>query len=108
MSQSQPKKNPPEKKITPVPNGVSAVIWLNQVDSDNGPPRVFRSITIETRRYFDRKANEWKSSPSISPTDLPILVYALEQARDYVFSEPLPGQGSAAAREPGDDEDVPY
>jgi len=34
-------------------------------------------------------------------------VCALEQARDFVFSEPLPGQDRDASREPAD-EDVPY
>lgn len=107
MSQTQAKKNPPEKKISPIGSGISVAIWLNQAETSRGV-RHFRSITIEPRRYYDRKAKEWKDSSSFGPADLPLLLYALEQARDYVFSEPLPGQDSGATREPGDDDDVPY
>ena len=107
MPQSQTKKNPPEKKISPVNSGVSVAIWLNQAETERGV-RHFRSITIEPRRYYDRKEKKWKDSSSFGPADLPLLLYALEQARDYVFSEPLPGQDPAGSREPADDGDVPY
>lgn len=103
---SAAKKNPPEKKISPVNSGISVAIWLNEVETDQGK-RCFRSVTISPRRYHDRKTGEWKDSPSFGPADLPLLLYALEQARDYVFSEPLPGQGRDTGSEPVD-EDVPY
>lgn len=106
MPQPQQKKNPPEKKISPVNSGITVAIWLNEAKSDRGP-RYFRTITIEPRRYKDRTTGEWKDSGSFGPVDLPLLLYALEEARDYVFSEPLPGQDAAAASERTDDE-VPY
>ncbi len=84
-------KNRPEKKITPVNSGISVAIWLNSADTETGK-RYYRSVTIEPRRYYDKTAGEWKDSPSFSAADLPLLLYALEQARDFVFSEPLPDQ----------------
>ena len=107
MANSHTKKNRPEKKISPVNSGISVVIWLNKVETDNGI-RHFRSVTIEPRRYYDRKDGEWKDSSSFGPADLPLLLYALEQARDFVFSEPLPEQEKSSGRELGDDEQVPY
>ena len=106
MPKAQP-KNRPEKKISAVNSGITVAIWLNQVETDKGT-KSFRSITIEPRRYFDRKSKEWKDASSFGPADLPLLLYALEQARDYVFSEPLPGQEKAEGREPGDSDEVPY
>lgn len=103
------KKNPPEKKFSAVNSGVSVAIWLNQVETEKGT-QSFRSVTIEPRRYFDRKDGVWKSSASFGPADIPLLLFALEQARDYVFSEPLPGQRGEAEREPSDENSdyVPY
>ena len=42
MSQSQSKKNPPEKKISPIGSGISVAIWLNQAETERGL-RHFRS-----------------------------------------------------------------
>lgn len=103
---SSEKKRPPEKKISPVNSGISVAIWLNEVQTDNGT-RFFRSITIEPRRYKDRRTGKWEDASSFGPVDLPLLLYALEQARDYVFSEPLPGQDRDASSESAG-EDVPY
>lgn len=107
MANSQSKKNPPEKKISPVNSGINVVIWLNEVETEKGT-RYFRSVTIEPRRYFDRNSGAWKSSSSFGPADLPLLLYALEQARDFVFSEPLPGQDRSTDHETGGDDQPPY
>ena len=103
-------KNRPEKKISPVNSGLSVAIWLNSVETDEGT-RQFRTLTIAPKRYRDRNSGEWKDSSAYSPSDLPLLIYALEQARDFVFSEPLPGHkeepsAEAPAKEPEDE--VPY
>lgn len=107
MPNSHAKKNPPEKKIAPVNSGIGVAIWLNETETDKGT-RYFRTITIEPRRYFDRSSGTWKSSPSFGPADLPLLLYALEQARDFVFSEPLPGQDKSSGHEAEGDEQPPY
>ena len=100
------KRKPPEKKISPVNSGINVAIWLNEVQTASGT-RFYRTITIEPRRYKDRKTGKWEDATSFGPIDLPLLLYALEQARDYVFSEPLPGQDRDASRDTID-EDVPY
>lgn len=81
----------PEKKIGPFHSGLGLAIWLNTVETERGP-RFFRSITIAPRRYRDPKTGEWKDAQSYRPVDLATLTLALEAARQYIASTPLPGQ----------------
>lgn len=84
----------PEKKIGPFAAGVGVAIWLNQVETAEGPPRPMRSITIAPRRYFDKESNQWKDASSYNPSDLPALIFALTQAQAYCYTTPLPGEES--------------
>lgn len=92
-----PKKPPatlprrPEKKFGPFHNGIGLAIWLNRIETENGP-RYFRSITFNARRYRDEKTGEWKDAASFRPVDLATLEMALNHARQYIASVPLPGQ----------------
>lgn len=88
-------RSPPEQKIGPFAGGIGVAIWLNTVDTDDGPKQ-FRSITIAPRRYQDRQTGEWKDAGSYNPSDLPALIFALTKAQEYVFTKPLPGQESGA------------
>ncbi len=88
---SRPSRSPPEKKIGPFSGGIGVAIWLNTAETDDGPKQ-FRSITIAPRRYQDRETGEWKDAGSYNPSDLPALIFALQKAQEYVFTEPLPGQ----------------
>lgn len=81
----------PEKKIGPFHNGLGIAIWLNTVETDTGL-RYFRSITIAPRRYLDPKDGQWKDAKSYRPVDLATLTLALEAAKSYCSSTPLPGQ----------------
>jgi len=81
----------PEKKIGPFHNGLGIAIWLNAVETDQGI-RYFRSITIAPRRYRDPKDGQWKDAKSYRPVDLATLTLAMEAARHYCASTPLPGQ----------------
>src|SRR5262245_40077837 len=81
----------PEKKIGPFHNGLGVAIWLNAVETDKGL-RYFRSITIAPRRYLDPKDGAWKDAKSFRPVDLSTLELALNAARQYCQSTPLPGQ----------------
>jgi hypothetical protein len=81
----------PEKKYGPFHNGLGIAIWLNCVETANGP-RYFRSITLAPRRYREPKTGEWKDAASYRPVDLATLELALAQARQYIASTPLPGQ----------------
>jgi len=92
--QTRQSRSPPEKKIGPFAGGIGVAIWLNSVDTDDGPKQ-FRSITIAPRRYQDRETGEWKDAGSYNPSDLPALIFALTKAQEYVFTKPLPGQEDA-------------
>lgn len=96
-------KHRPEKKFGPYPGGLGLAIWINQVETDDGP-REIRSITIAPRRYRDRESGEWRDAPSFRPSDLPALIYALTKAQDYIYSTPL----SAESGKENGDEEIPY
>jgi|ERR1051326_3467555 hypothetical protein len=79
----------PERKIGPFHNGLGIAIWLNTVDTDEGP-KFFRSVTIAPRRYR-AKDGQWRDAKSYRPVDLATLTLALDAARQYCASTPLPG-----------------
>jgi hypothetical protein len=96
--------HPPEKKIGPYGGGgISVAIWLNRVETDDGP-REIRSLTISPRRYKDRETGEWRDAPSLRPSDLPALIFALQKAQEYVYTTPLPTEVSDDQGEG----DIPY
>lgn len=81
----------PEKKYGPFQGGCGLAIWLNEVKTQDGP-RFFRSVTVQPRRYRDRKTGKWKDAVSLRPSDIPALVLAMESAQRYIADTPLPGQ----------------
>jgi len=81
----------PEQKYGPFHGGVGVAIWLNEVQTEQGP-RFFRSLTIAPRRYRDAKTGEWKDATSLRSTDLPALILALTAAHQFMMGVPLPGQ----------------
>lgn len=81
----------PEKKFGPFNDGIGIAVWLNDVETEQGI-RYFRSITISPRRFFDPKDRTWKDAKSFRPADLAMLSLALDAARLYCSSTPLPGQ----------------
>ena|SRR5437016_4606973 len=93
MAKSKRSDSPrrPEKKYGPFHGGVGLAVWLNEVNSDEGP-RFFRSLTVNPRRYRDAKTGEWMDSASFRTTDLPALILALEAAHRYMTDTPLPGE----------------
>jgi hypothetical protein len=97
-SSTKPQKAPPEKKIGPFAGGVGVSIWLNRIESDQGP-RFMRSITLNPRRYFDQESQQWKDAPSYNPADLPSLIFALQKSLDFCHDVPLPGVGADAGEE---------
>ena len=82
--------NRPEKKFGPYPGGVGCAVWLNTIETQSGPRKI-RSLTIAPRRYRDAKTGEWKDAPSYRPGDLPALIFALQQAQQFLITEPIPG-----------------
>ncbi len=93
--------NKPEKKIGPLPGGLGVAIWVNTVQTDEGPRKI-RSITLSPRRYRDSKTGEWKDSSSFQVGDIPTLIFALQQAQEHIYLHPLGNEGH------GDGEENPY
>ncbi len=100
MAKQKTSANRPEKKIGPFPGGIGVAIWLNTIETEQGPRKVW-SITISPRRYRDPETGDWKDSSSFRPADLPALLFALTRAQEYVFTTPVPGQDDES-------EEVPY
>jgi hypothetical protein len=100
-------KNRPEKKIGPFAGGIGVAIWVNRVETDNGP-RDIRSITIAPRRYKDQKSGEWRDATSFRAADLPALIFALTKAQEHVFATPLPGETGQRAVDDVGDQDIPF
>lgn len=95
MSTTKTKKktpNPPEFKIGPFQGGIGVAVWLNEFETTQGP-RLMRSITIAPRRYRDDRG-EWRDAKSYRPGDLTALILALEKAREYCLTVPIPGEHS--------------
>lgn len=84
----------PEKKIGPYPGGIGVAIWINTIQTDQGPRKV-RSITVSPRRYRDPKSDEWRDATSYQTGDLPALIFALQKALEFVYTNPLPSEKSA-------------
>ncbi|HUY87311.1 MAG TPA: hypothetical protein VMV10_01120 [Pirellulales bacterium] len=78
---------------------------MNSVETDAGTKEL-RSITVAPRRYFDKESNQWKDAPSFRPSDLPALIFALQQAQEYCYTTPLPGEGDREQAD--DDQETPY
>ena len=97
-TKTRPQK-PPEKTIGPFANGIGVAIWLNESEAEDGSVRKYRSVTLNPRRYFDQKSSQWKDAASYQQSDLPALIFALQQALGYCFSEPIPGQEDAETAE---------
>lgn len=90
----------PEKKLGPYA-GISVAVWLNTIQTADGP-RKARSITISPRRYRDAKTGEWRDATSYRASDIPALVFALQQAQEYVYTTPIPDEEHADGQEPAE------
>ena len=91
MKKGTKAKNKPEKKIGPYPGGIGVAVWLNTIETEDGP-RTIRSITLNPRRYRDSETGEWKDSSSYRPGDLPALIFALTKAQEHCYTVPVPGE----------------
>ena len=75
---------------------VRAAVFRNELQRD-GQTVPIRKVVIEVR-YKD-KAGQWQGTNSLSLNDLPKAITALQQAYEYLLSEPIP--------EPADETFVP-
>lgn len=90
----------PELKVGPFQGGIGVAVWQNEVQTENGT-KLIRSISIAPRRYRDKQTGEWKDASSFRPGDLTALILALEKAREYCLTTPLPGEQSEDDRMSG-------
>ncbi len=90
----------PELKVGPFQGGIGVAVWQNEIQTENGP-RLIRSISLAPRRYRDKQTGEWKNASSFRPGDLTALILALEKAREYCLTTPLPGEHSEDDRMSG-------
>jgi hypothetical protein len=72
--------NSPEKKFRA--GAISATVWLNKGQRDNGEETEFRTIAVD-RNYTD-KEGKWHSTNSLRVNDLPKLQAVLRKAYDYL------------------------
>lgn len=63
--------------------GVSASVFANEIETDNGK-RTVRNVVLQ-RRYRD--GDEWKSSNSFGLSELPLAQTVLEMATQYVCEQ---------------------
>ena len=96
---SEPPRRP-ELKVGPFQGGIGVAVWQNEVQTENGT-KLIRSISIAPRRYRDKQTGEWKDASSFRPGDLTALILALEKAREYCLTTPLPGEQSEDDRMSG-------
>jgi hypothetical protein len=76
--------NLPEKKFRA--GAISATVWLNQGQNQNGEATEYRTISIE-RSYTD-KLGKWQSTNSLRINDLPKANVVLQKAYEFlVFAE---------------------
>jgi len=88
---SHPAANHPEHKIGPYAGGIGVAVWLNRVETDTGT-RLIRSVTISPRRYRAPETGEWKDASSYRATDLPALIFALQKAQEFCYTNAIPNQ----------------
>jgi len=100
MAKRTQSKNKPEKKFGQYPGGIGVAIWLNTIETDAGTRKV-RSITISPRRYRDPDTGDWKDAASYRPGDVPALIFGLQKALEFIYTEPIPGQEQ-------DDDEAPF
>src|ERR1700704_4186765 len=96
----------PEAKFGPYAGGIGVAVWVNRIQTADGL-RHTRSITLAPRRYRDPKTGEWKDSGSYRPSDIPILLVALQKAMEHVYTTPLPGDEEPPEQE-ASETDTPF
>lgn len=64
---------------------VTCAVWTNDI-TVGGKKKAVLKATVE-RRFKDAN-DEWKSSGSFSRNEIPLAVYALQQAFEYMLENP--------------------
>ena len=80
----------PEKKWGPFHGGVGIAVWLNEVQTEAGP-KFFRSVSLQSRRYRDKKTGVWKDAKSRMP-------FSASQMNGLLFEVPTTWPASLMPR----------
>lgn len=73
---------------------VSCAVWENDVATSDKTVTVFKT-TLE-RRYKDGEG-KWRSSGSLSRNELPLAMYCLQKAFEYVIEHSKSANGDGGA-----------
>lgn len=63
---------------------VSVAVFAHENTADNGATVLSRTINCQ-RRYYDKQANEWKSSTYLSPGEIGAAISLLQAAQQYLI-----------------------
>jgi hypothetical protein len=88
QQQKQPEKPRPIMSFGPYPSdrntSIEASIWKNEIEGDGGTFAVF-NVTLK-RSYRDDKG-DWQQNQNFRPHDLPVAIYALSKAHNYIMDQ---------------------
>ena len=80
-------------KATWKAGAVEAAIWQNELSVDGQLKTVFKASV--NRRYKDASGN-WKSSTSFNRNEIPLAVYCLTKAFEWIIEEDRSGNDRPA------------
>ncbi len=63
-------------------NSIEVAVWINEIVVEDDRKVNVHAITF-SRNYRD--GDGWKKVKSLRPADLPVLVYALNKAQEWIF-----------------------
>jgi hypothetical protein len=75
---------------------ISCAVWGNEITT-NGRPVQLLKVTVE-RRYMDA-AGKWQSSRSFGRNEIPLVIYCLEKAFEFILSHERSGEDDGMAVE---------
>jgi len=64
---------------------IACAVWENEITVNGKPEKVLKASV--SRRYRDR-SGAWKTSQSFSRAEIPLAVYALQKAFEFMLQQP--------------------
>lgn len=66
--------------------GVEVAVWERKQETEKGV-QIRRGVSAQ-RRYYDKKANEWKSTTIFGEKEIGTLIALLQKALNYIIDAP--------------------
>lgn len=60
-------------------------VWLNSNEGENG--QKFDSYSLSINRSYRKEDGQWVQNTNFRPHDLPVLLFLVNKAYDYILSE---------------------